>query len=129
MKAKNQMDVDGREALRKAEEIARQFGKGNEQMSELAGKARRLAEEQHESASEIESIAKQANKISNEAYSKARSALEEQVDTANTIQVLQARLRQGDLAVEQQKKLLGSLAQLELGGTDPAWECVQTRYR
>jgi len=43
--------------------------------------------------------------------------------------VLQARLRQGDLAVEQQKKLLGSLAQLELGGTDPAWECVQTRYR
>ena len=109
-KAKNQMDVDGREALRKAEEIARQFGKGNEQMSELAGKARRLAEEQHESASEIESIAKQANKISNEAYSKARSALEEQVDTANTIQVLQARLREmgtklGEVQSESQQTL------------------------
>jgi len=38
------------------------------------------------------------------------------------------KLREGTLSVEQQKKLIGSLVQLEVEG-DPAWECVQTRYR
>jgi hypothetical protein len=42
---------------------------------------------------------------------------------------LSRRLREGGLAVEQQKKLLGSLAQLDGVEGDPAWEAVQTRYR
>ena len=42
--------------------------------------------------------------------------------------VLSAKLREGALTVEQQKKLIGSLTQLEVEG-DPAWECVQTKYR
>eukprot|EP00092_Neocalanus_flemingeri_P012243 GFUD01013199.1.p1 GENE.GFUD01013199.1~~GFUD01013199.1.p1 ORF type:complete len:1692 (+),score=371.26 GFUD01013199.1:452-5527(+) len=92
--ARNHMDVDGREALRRAQERSRKFGEGNEIMSELASKARRLAEGQGESASEIESIAKQANEISTDAYKKARDALEEQVETANQIELLQAQLRE-----------------------------------
>jgi len=43
-------------------------------------------------------------------------------------QTLSSKLREGNLTVEQQKKLIGSLTQLEFEG-DPAWECVQTRYR
>jgi len=93
-KAKNHMDVDGREALRKAQERSRKFGEGNEIMSELAGKARRLAESQEEDASEIESIAKQANEISTDAYKKGRDALEETTETANQIELLQAQLRE-----------------------------------
>ena len=42
--------------------------------------------------------------------------------------LLSAKLREGALTVEQQKKLIGSLTQLEIEG-DPAWECVQTKYR
>ena len=91
--AKSLMDIDGREALRRAQEKARKFGEGNAQMSSLASTARKLAEEQFESASEIESIAKQANELSTDAYKHARDALEEQSDTANQIQQLQAQLR------------------------------------
>jgi len=43
---------------------------------------------------------------------------------------LGSKLREGGLSVEQQKKLIGSLTQLDLDtDQDPAWECVQTRYR
>jgi len=91
--AKNHMDVDGREALRKAQERSRKFGEGNEIMSQLAGKARRLAESQEEDASEIESIASEANTISTDAYKKARDALEEQVETANQIELLETQLK------------------------------------
>jgi len=91
--AKNHMDVNGREALRKAQEKSRKYGEGNEKMSELAGQARRLAESQEEDASEIESIASEAKKISTDAYTKARNALEEQVDTANQIELLETQLR------------------------------------
>jgi len=41
---------------------------------------------------------------------------------------LSTKLREGLLTVEQQKKLIGSLTQLEMDG-DPAWESVQTKYR
>lgn len=91
--AKNLLDVDGRDSLRKAEEKARKFGKGNAQMTSLASTARKLAEEQFESASEIESIAKQANELSNEAYKTAHKALEEQGDTASKISNLQDEVR------------------------------------
>ena len=41
---------------------------------------------------------------------------------------LGSKLREGGLSVEQQKKLIGSLTQLDLDtDQDPAWECVQTR--
>jgi len=43
-------------------------------------------------------------------------------------EVLYAKIRQGALSIDQQKKLIGSLVQLEKEG-DPAWESVQTRYR
>merc|ERR1712045_473865 len=59
----------------------------------LASTARKLAEEQFESASEIESIAKQANELSNEAYKTAHKALEEQGDTASKITNLQDEVR------------------------------------
>ena len=42
---------------------------------------------------------------------------------------LARKLREGGLSVEQQKKLIGSLTQLDGVDGDPAWECVQTRYR
>ena len=92
--ARNLMDVDGKEALRKAQDRARAFGVGNAQMSSLASTARKLAESQFESASEIESIANQANDISTDAYNKARSALNDQMDTANDIALHQNHLRQ-----------------------------------
>ena len=41
---------------------------------------------------------------------------------------LSSKLREGNLSVEHQKKLIGSLTQLDVEG-DPAWESVQTRYR
>ena len=41
---------------------------------------------------------------------------------------LTSKLREGSLPVETQKKLIGSLMQLDTEG-DPAWECVQTKYR
>ncbi len=43
-------------------------------------------------------------------------------------EVLYRKVRQEVLPIEQQKKLIGSLVQLEKDG-DPAWESVQTRYR
>ena len=43
-------------------------------------------------------------------------------------EILYAKIRQGVLSIDQQKKLIGSLVQLEREG-DPAWESVQTRYR
>lgn len=91
--AKNHMDVDGREALRKAQERSRKFGEGNEKMSELAGKARRLAEEQGETASEIESIAKQANEISTDAYTNIRESTIQHEETPDKIKILQAQLK------------------------------------
>ena len=43
-------------------------------------------------------------------------------------EILYTKIRQGVLSIDQQKKLIGSLVQLEREG-DPAWESVQTRYR
>jgi len=103
--AKNHLDVDGREALRQAQERSRKFGEGNDKMSELAAEARRLAEEQSESASEIESIAKQANELSISAYQKTRAALDEELATGNKIDLLQAQLRKiGENLNEVQKE-------------------------
>ena len=92
--AKNLMDVDGREALRRAQERAKKFGEGNAQMTLLASTARKLAEEQFESASEIESIAKQANELSTEAYKTAYKGLEEQGNTEYQVQELQAAVKE-----------------------------------
>jgi len=44
-------------------------------------------------------------------------------------ETLTRRLREGGATVEQQKKLIGCLTQLDSVEGDPAWECVQTRYR
>lgn len=44
-------------------------------------------------------------------------------------ETLTRKLREGGVTVEQQKKLIGSLTQLDSVEGDPAWECVQTRYR
>merc|ERR1719283_164803 len=62
-------------------------------MTDIATKARKLAEQQMEDASEIESIAKQAHELSAAAYQSARDALEEQVENANQIELLQTQLR------------------------------------
>jgi len=43
-------------------------------------------------------------------------------------EIVREKLGEGNLSVEQQKKLIGSLVQLDVEG-DPAWACVQTRYR
>ena len=90
--AKNQMDVKGREALRKAQERAKKFGEGSEKMTQIAAEARQLMEQQEEDANEITSIAEQAYEMSNDAYQLAYSAMQEQVHNANKIDTLKYKL-------------------------------------
>jgi len=92
-RAKNHMDKEGREALRKAQERSRRFGEGSKNMTDIASRARKLANQQMEDASEIESYAKQAHDVSSAAYQKARDALEEQVQYANNIETLKEQLK------------------------------------
>lgn len=93
-RAKNHMDVEGREALRKAQERSRKFGEGSQKMTDIASAARKLADQQVEDASEIESYAKQAHDVSSAAYEKASGALEEQLENANQIELLQEQLKE-----------------------------------
>merc|ERR1719442_54426 len=62
-------------------------------MSAIAREARRLAEQQVEDASEIESIVKQAYETSNNAYEMARAAMEEQTKTGSQIKVLEEQVK------------------------------------
>jgi len=86
--AKDLLNNQGRDALRKAEERSRKFGEESEKMSSIAREARQLAEQQEEDANEIASIAKQALDTSNNAYDMAYDALNQQTDTSKQVNVL-----------------------------------------
>lgn len=94
--AKNEMDVRGREALRKAQERAKKFGEGSEKMTQIAAEARQLVEQQEEDANEITSIVQQALDLSEDAYQLAYSAMQEQVNNANKIDALKYHLSEVD---------------------------------
>ena len=91
-RAQKELETQGRDALRRAEERSKKFGEESERMSAIAREARTLAEQQVEDASEIGSIARQAYETSNEAYNMAREALEQQHQTGNQIRVLEAQV-------------------------------------
>ena len=94
--SRSQLDEEGKEALRRAEEMARKMGAGNAKITDVAQRARKLAAEQSENASEVESIALQAKEESENAYKKAMSAMEEQTHNQNKIQQLKTRLKEMD---------------------------------
>merc|ERR1712051_516757 len=91
--AQRLLENEGNVALRKAEKRSKQFGEESEKMSAIAREARRLAEQQVEDASEIESIAKQAYETSNNAYEMARADMEEQTKTGSQIKVLEEQVK------------------------------------
>ena len=103
--AKSQMDVKGREALRKAQERAKKFGEGSEKMTQIAAEARKLVEQQEEDANEITSIAKQAFDMSNNAHQIALSAMKEQLSNANNIDKLKYKLMEVDGKLSTVEKL------------------------
>lgn len=90
--AQKQLETQGREALRRAQERSKKFGEESSKMSAIAREARTLAERQVEDANEISSIAKQAYDISTEAYDMAREAMEQQHFTAKQITVLEVQV-------------------------------------
>jgi len=94
MNAKTYLDNKGREALRDAEGRARKFGESNNAMTSIATEARRLATQQMEDASEIESIANQANMLAMDAWNNASSAVTEKETNAEKIGQLQSKLFQ-----------------------------------
>ncbi|XP_059094696.1 laminin subunit gamma-1-like isoform X3 [Tigriopus californicus] len=93
--AQRQLDTQGQEALRRAQERSKKFGEESEKMTAIAREARTLADGQVEDANEISSIARQAYDKSTEAYNLARDALEQQHRTANQITVLEVQI--GDM--------------------------------
>ena len=103
--AKNQMDVKGREALRKAQERAKKFGEGSEKMTKIAADARKLVEQQEEDANEITSIAKQAYDMSDSAHQIALNAMKEQLSNANNIDTLKYKLTDVDDKLSTVEKL------------------------
>ena len=94
--SRSQLDEEGKDALRRAEEMARKMGAGNAKITEVAQQARKLAAEQSENASEVESIALQAKEESQKAYDKAMNAMNEQTDNQNHITQLKTRLKKMD---------------------------------
>ena len=103
--AKNQMDVKGREALRKAQERAKKFGEGSEKMTQIAAEARQLVEQQEEHANEITSIGEQAATMSNEAFNLAYSARQQQLDNSNKIDGLRYKLSSVETKIATVEKL------------------------
>ena len=93
MRAKKNLDEEGKETLRRAEDMARKMGTGNAKITEVAQLARKLAKEQVEDANEVESIGKQAFEESQNAYSKAMGAMKSQVDNGNEIGKLKSQLK------------------------------------
>jgi len=90
--AQSRLDQEGKEAYRRAEVIAERMGTGNALITEVAQKARKLAAEQSENASEVESIAKQAKEESQAAYDKALNAMNERIENQNEIEKLKYQL-------------------------------------
>jgi len=107
--AKNQMDVKGRDALRKAQERAKKFGEGSEKMTQIAAEARQLMEQQEEDANEITSIAKQAFGLADDAYQQAYSAMQEQVHNANKIDALKYKLSEVESKLVTVEKLSSNI--------------------
>ena len=123
--AKNQMDVKGREALRRAQERAKKFGEGSEKMTQIAAEARQLVEQQEEDANEITSIAEQAFDMSNDTYHMALSAKQEHVDNANSIDSLKSKLEY----VENKLVTVEKLASNTLAKAIDAYDEALTIYR
>uniref|UniRef100_A0A0K2SX80 Laminin subunit gamma-1 n=1 Tax=Lepeophtheirus salmonis TaxID=72036 RepID=A0A0K2SX80_LEPSM len=86
--SQRQLETQGRDALMKAQEKSKKFGRESDKMSAIAREAGNLAEKLVEDASEITSIARQASNTSSKAYEMTREALEEQHIEANQIDIL-----------------------------------------
>lgn len=72
------IQTDGKIALDKARERAREIGQQNDQMTNLAQEAREIADRLDESADEITDIAVQAKNVSTEALDLYKQASEQQ---------------------------------------------------
>lgn len=72
------IQTDGKLALDRARERAREIGQQNEQMTNLAQEARELADGLEEQAHEIEDIAKKAKNVSTEALDLYKQATVQQ---------------------------------------------------
>lgn len=77
-KALEIIQTDGKIALDKARERAKEIGQQNEQMTNLAQEARELADGLDEEADKIEEIAKQAKNVSEEALELYKAATTQQ---------------------------------------------------
>merc|ERR1719458_158881 len=106
-RAKQQLEVGAREALRVAQERARRFGEGSERMTGIAGRARELADQQARDADDMKKRAEAALEMASNANQLARDALDEQVKKAERISMLRTHLEQleGKLSIVQSLSL------------------------
>ena len=88
MEVKIKLLGDCRKALAEAQDRSRKYDEGSERMSDIASKARRLAEKQELDAAEIEEMAGEAFELSSKANMLAVSGLAEQVKTAGQIHTI-----------------------------------------
>ena len=88
MQTKIRLLDDCRQALTEAQARSRKYDEGSEKMSDIASKARRLAETQELDAQEIEEMAGEAFDLSSKANMLAVSGLAEQAKTAGQIHTI-----------------------------------------
>ena len=88
MQVKIRLLDDCRQALTEAQARSRKYDEGSEKMSDIASKARRLAETQELDAQEIEEMAGEAFDLSSKANMLAVSGLAEQAKTAGQIHTI-----------------------------------------
>ena len=123
--AQKLLNNQGREALKKATDRAKKFGKESAQMSSIAREARTFAERQEEYANEIASIAQQAYKTAKEADEMTTDALEQQIATSKQIRVLNVQVNDmGDKLMKVQ-----SLASKTLRDSTDAYNQALHIYR
>ena len=88
MEVKIRLLGDCRKALAEAQDRSRKYDEGSERMSDIASKARRLAEKHALDAQEIEQMAGEAFDLSSKANMLAVSGLAEQAKTAGQIHTI-----------------------------------------
>ena len=88
MQVKIRLLDDCRQALTEAQARSRKYDEGSEKMSDIASKARRLAETQELDAQEIEEMAGEAFDLSSKANMLAVSGLAEQAKTAGQMHTI-----------------------------------------
>lgn len=103
-KALDTLLIDGKAALDKAKQTAKEFGQQSDKMTNIAQEARKIAEELDDKANNLTEVAQEAKNLSTQAYELARNTTEQQVNVTNEIRKLRYDVAHAEDRLERTKE-------------------------